>query len=168
VNFLSSGDSCIVALEDSDTVDLITESGEGEIVLVMSEVRPWDGSRERLEQLAAKVETYLAFVESGQLVEQHPEAEGRPLHIRLDTLERPDAEAANALTQIERMLAERSIRFVVEPYPDELVGLARTGMPLDEIIALAEGGVTLDEMGELARRRREQPPRRGLARLLRR
>jgi hypothetical protein len=110
-----------VGVGDASRVDLVTESPSGEIALIMSETRPWDGSPERLLELQNKLNTYYAFVESGELYERYPQAKGRPLRFQLDTLEPLDPATQQVAEEVERSLAEEGIRFVVEQYEPELV-----------------------------------------------
>lgn len=145
-----------MGLEDPTTIDVVSESADGEIGLIMTETRRWDGSPERSKELQDKLNTYVAFVESGRLVEEYPEAQGRAVRIQLDTLEEPDAQTRTILEHVERRLAEESIRFVVERYPQELVEAVRAGIPLEEVVARARDGASLDEIAALARARRDR------------
>jgi len=50
-----------MTVERTGVIDLVTESKEGVVHLVMTEDRPWD--RERLGDLQAKLNTYLVRIQ---------------------------------------------------------------------------------------------------------
>jgi len=116
-----------MSLDQPDVVDLVTESPAGEIALIMSDTGRWDGSPERVLQLQDKLNTYVEFVESGELYERYPEARGRPIRFQLDTLEPLDPTTRRLTDEAARSLAEDGIRFVVEQYDQDLVERARSG-----------------------------------------
>ena len=110
-----------MSLEQAEVVDLVAESPSGEIALIMSDTGAWDGSPERILQLQNKLNTYYAFVESGELSERYPRTRGRPIRFQLDTLEPLDPTTRALADEAARSLAEEGIHFVVEQYEPELV-----------------------------------------------
>lgn len=110
-----------MSVAQGEVIDLVTESPSGEIVLIMSDTDDWDGSPERVLQLQNKLNTYHAFVDSGQLYDLHPQARGRPIRFQLDTLEALDPAAQALADEAARSLAEEGIDFVVEQYEPALV-----------------------------------------------
>lgn len=62
----------------SETVDLLSvEKESGDVVLTVSDHLDWQDSIAHQQILQAKLSTYLAFVEGGQLLAEKPEAKGR-------------------------------------------------------------------------------------------
>lgn len=57
----------------------------------------------------AKVNSYVAFVADGQLVEHVPDAEGRPVRIVLYAFFVPTGEVVEALGMIRRALTEKGL-----------------------------------------------------------
>lgn len=96
-------------LEQPDVVDRIVEEGDGSISLVIKETRPWDGGAAQVDQLVAKVNSYVTFVADGQLVEHVPDAEGRPVRIVLYAFFVPAGEVVEALGTIRAALAEKGL-----------------------------------------------------------
>ena len=94
-----------MTIDNPDVIDLVTYDRAGAILLVMVEHRPWEGSSERLAQLQTKFDRYLAFVNSGELVERYPFAAGRPIQVELRSYEEPDAVTARLLEQIRSQLS---------------------------------------------------------------
>jgi hypothetical protein len=106
-------------IENPDVIDFITQAATGEMVLIMLETRPWDGSVERLYELQNKLNTYVSFVTSGELAERVPQARRQSVRIQLDTLERPDASISDRFDDIESKLGDLGIRFAVNQLLDE-------------------------------------------------
>jgi hypothetical protein len=71
------------SLFDPAKVDLVAESADGIIELVIVQDRPWTGSDAQVSSLQDKVQTYVSFALDGGLVQQFPEAAGRPWRLFL-------------------------------------------------------------------------------------
>ncbi len=100
-------------LEEPGIIDLITREFDGCIGLLMIENRPWDGGRPQVDQLLAKVTTYVEFATEGRLVQQVPAAEDQPVRVVLNTVHPPEGEAVEALRVVEEGLADVGIDFEV-------------------------------------------------------
>src|ERR1700681_2135590 len=69
-----------MSLDNLEVVDAVgTEKDGGTIVLTIFDAWDWDDRREHLLALQAKLNSYFAFVESGQIYEAYPSAAGRTL-----------------------------------------------------------------------------------------
>jgi hypothetical protein len=84
-----------------------------EIVLVMNEPRPWDGSDERLHQLQEKFNAYVSFLLDGELAEAHPDLAGKSARIELRCGQMPDARAVELLGMIHDQLTFQNIKMEV-------------------------------------------------------
>jgi len=89
------------------------DSKTDEIVLVMNEPRPWDGSDERLHQLQEKFNAYVSFLLDGELAEAHPNLAGKSARIELRCAHMPDARAVELLGMIHDQLAFQNIKMEV-------------------------------------------------------
>lgn len=70
---------------DTRVIDLVTHRPEAdEVVLVMTETRPWGRKGGLLLDLQAKFRTYLDFVETGRLATEFPNMAQKRVRIRLD------------------------------------------------------------------------------------
>ena len=69
-----------MSIEQTDVIDIIsTDKMSGEVILTISDHLDWsDGIAHQL-LLQAKLNRYLAFVESGEILESYPNAKGRPI-----------------------------------------------------------------------------------------
>jgi hypothetical protein len=74
-----------MSIEETTTVDSVTiENATGNALLTISDHLPWTSEEGRhLELLQEKINAYLRFIESGELVTKLPEAEGRQVIINL-------------------------------------------------------------------------------------
>ena len=72
-----------MSVEQVDRIDCIsTDSVSGEVVLTISDHLPW-GDHEHLHLLQDKLNTYLAFIESDELLQKYPGADGRQVVIEV-------------------------------------------------------------------------------------
>ncbi|GAA4200996.1 DUF6572 domain-containing protein [Actinocatenispora rupis] len=112
-----------MTVRDGDTVDSITRSADGTAVtLLMIEDRAFDGSRQQVEQVVAKVNTYLRFIQTGQIHRELPDTLGRELRVRLVCQQAPEDELmVTALRSAGGMFARHSVDFGVDVLPPELV-----------------------------------------------
>lgn len=73
-----------MTVENPRVVDFVSINPEtGAVVLTISDHLAWDEEGEHLMRLQEKLNVYLSFIESGELVESCPEAAGRDVHISL-------------------------------------------------------------------------------------
>ena len=95
-------------------IDLFGVDGKtGEVVLVMNEPRPWDGSEERLHQVQEKFNAYVSFLIDGEMTAAHPELAGKPARIEMRCDQMPDERALELLNLIHDQLALQEIKMEV-------------------------------------------------------
>lgn len=72
-----------MSIEQTDIVDVLHIDNEsGEVVLTISDHLEWNGAEgNHLLLLQEKLNTYLRFVESGEILEKNPKAHGRKVVI---------------------------------------------------------------------------------------
>ena len=71
---------------DTGKVDLVAESADGQIELVIVQPGPWTGSDEQLQSFQDKIQTYVSYAVDGQLATQLPSATDRPWVITIRSL----------------------------------------------------------------------------------
>jgi hypothetical protein len=104
----------VTGLANPALIDLFAvDQKSGEVLLVMKEDRPWDGSDERLHQLQEKFNAYVSFVLDGEMLAAHPELTDRKTRIELHCLEMPDERAIELLGLIHEQLALQEIAMEV-------------------------------------------------------
>jgi Family of unknown function (DUF6572) len=84
-----------------------------EILLVMYEPRPWDGSDERLHQLQEKFNAYISFLLDGEMIAAHPELTGKSARVELRSDHRPDERTLALLNLIHDQIALQEIKMEV-------------------------------------------------------
>lgn len=93
-----------------------------EVVLIMVEPRPWDGSEGRLLQLQEKLNAYLSFVLDGEFTENFPDLKDKPVRLQLDCAMPPDAVTNELLKMAREQISFQGIglevRMVGEPMPE--------------------------------------------------
>ena len=101
-------------IERADVIDLFAHNTRSdEVVLVMRESRPWDGSDLQLFQLQEKFNAYVSFLLDGELADAHPELAGKKARIELCCAEMPYGPALDLLNAIHDQLALQDIRVEV-------------------------------------------------------
>jgi hypothetical protein len=84
-----------------------------EVLLVMTEDRPWDGSDERLHEVQEKFNAYVSFLLDGEMLAEHPELAGKRARIELRCADMPDERAVELLGNIHDQLALQEIKMEV-------------------------------------------------------
>ena len=101
-------------LEFAHVIDVVAfDAATGDVVLIMTETRPWDGSDERLYQLQEKVNAYLSFALDGEMAETYPDAAAKPFRLRLKCASEPDPRTLRFIEVIRRQIAYQHIPFEV-------------------------------------------------------
>ena len=95
-------------------IDVIAQDTKtGEVVLVMNEPEPWDGSDTRLLALQERFNTYVSFLLDGEMANEHSELAGKPARIEVRCVHMPDARALELLAMIHDQLAFQEIKMEV-------------------------------------------------------
>jgi hypothetical protein len=74
-----------MSIEQTDTIDFVNiEKTSGDVLLTISDHLDWDETeRQHLVLLQGKLNTYLRFIESGELYQRYPETSERPIVIQI-------------------------------------------------------------------------------------
>ena len=100
-----------MSVDDSRIVDAIgVDRTSGEVILTVADHREWNDA-EHLELLQLKLNAYLAFIESGEIVESYPDARGRQIRIDIVCKFEPDKGAGEFLSHAQE--AVRSAGFAI-------------------------------------------------------
>jgi hypothetical protein len=109
-----------VTIVETDQIDIVaTRPGTSAVRLVIADHLGWEDPDGHLGLLQAKLEAYLAFVESGQLhrLEAPPVPPAPEVAIELAVPSAPPEAAREFLERARAFLAERGIGFSVEIRP---------------------------------------------------
>ncbi len=80
-----------------------------QVLLVMNEARPWNGSDQQLLEVQEKFNAYVSFLLDGELATEHPELADRRARIELHCAAMPDERALELLGNIHEQLALQDI-----------------------------------------------------------
>ena len=107
-----------MTVENPHVVDFISiDEASGDIVLTITDHLPWDGDHAHLMALQGKLNVYLSFIESGELLESRPEAAGRRVRITLVHREPLTSIALRFLGSAEEIIAEAGFGFTWRHLP---------------------------------------------------
>src|SRR6266540_2021756 len=66
-----------MSISETDKIDVIgIDSASGDVILTVSDHLDWEDVGTHLLQLQEKLNTYLAFIESGEMLESYPKSAG--------------------------------------------------------------------------------------------
>jgi hypothetical protein len=100
-----------VAIDDPGVVDIISIDPTGSVVLQVSDHLDWDDSIQHQLNLQEKLNRYLAFVESGEILESYPGAKGRPVMIEIVTQHDPDPGGTRFLEKAKMVIEQAGFAF---------------------------------------------------------
>jgi hypothetical protein len=101
----------LVAIDDPDVVDVVSMDPAGSVVLTISDHLDWHDSIQHQLILQAKLNRYLAFIESGEILESYPGAGGRPVMIEVVTQHDPDGGGIQFLEKAKTVIEQAGFAF---------------------------------------------------------
>lgn len=99
-----------MAVDQPKTIDIVSKDNDG-FVLTICDHLDWNNTQEHLTILQDKINTYLAFLESGEIYENYPDAKGRPLQIEIMFNYRPNLEADAFLLKVKLIIEDAGFTF---------------------------------------------------------
>jgi hypothetical protein len=105
-----------MSVDQPKVIDFIgVDKESGDSVLTISDHLDWSNSREHQMILQDKINSYLAFIESGEVFESYPDSKGRPLVIQVVFKYKPDHEGQQFLARAREVIesAGFSLRYKV-------------------------------------------------------
>jgi len=107
-----------MSIVDTGTIDAIgIDKVSGDVVLNISDHLDWGEEASHLKALEDKVNAYLGYLESGQLVEDMPEAKGRRTMIAVYHQFAPTETAKQVLDGLQAALDSHGIGFTFGALP---------------------------------------------------
>lgn len=99
-----------MSVNQTDTVDFISTTPDGKIILTISDHHFWDETW-HLQLLQDKINSYLQFIESGQIFNDYPNAAGRELIIEIVMQFEPNEEGISFLEKAKGVVTKVAIGF---------------------------------------------------------
>lgn len=99
-----------MTVDQTKVVDFISVDKTGSVVLTVSDHLEWS-SDDHLFQLQEKVNSYLVFIESGELLNEFPNAASRPIRIEVVCKFSPDGRGTHFLSHFRTAVAKAGFGF---------------------------------------------------------
>lgn len=107
-----------MTIEQVDVVDAIsTRSEDGVVVLTISDHLSWEEKTVHSTALEKKLESYVEFVRSGQLLENYPSARGRGVEIEIILKHSPDKDGQRLLDKAREAIVAAGLEFSYKTLP---------------------------------------------------
>jgi hypothetical protein len=105
-----------MSVENPNVIDIIrSEKDGGRVTLTITDHLEW-GDGKHLLKLQDKLNKYLAFIESGEILEKYPGAQGKAVKINVACKFRPDSEGEKFLHLCRGKIAEAGFEFSYETH----------------------------------------------------
>ncbi len=96
---------------DTHVIDIIgTDKTTGECILTITDHLSWDDPN-HLITLQDKLNAYLAFIESGEILKKYPESGRQEIRIQLVTKYEPNDSARNFLARVQSTIQSAGYAF---------------------------------------------------------
>jgi len=104
-----------MAIDDIDKIDMLFKDKEGHAVLVIADHLEWAEFEDRahLVLLQAKINTYLEFIDSGQLAKERPDWKELPVVIQVDGIDEPNEKGLEFYRTAGKVVAEAGASLVL-------------------------------------------------------
>lgn len=108
-----------MTVSEAGVVDFVAvDKATGKCTLTITDHLEWS-DQEHLLQLQEKINCYLAFIESGQILEQFPKAKENSITINVVMLYEPTEEAMNFLKQASTVISGAGFSLTWEVFRDD-------------------------------------------------
>jgi hypothetical protein len=94
-------------IEDTKSIDAIgIDKHTGVVILKIFDHLDWQEEGQHLYLLQEKINSYLRFMESGEVAQAYPDSQGRQLQISISFQEKPVANAIKFLDTAAKIIAD--------------------------------------------------------------
>ena len=104
-----------MSVEQTSVVDFIgTSKDEHEVILTVADHLEWDAENKHLLLLQEKLNSYLRFIESGEIFDSYPSAKGKRIGINVCALHAPEGDALEFLARSKNTIEKAGFSFRFE------------------------------------------------------
>ncbi len=100
-----------MSIEQKDKIDFISTTPDKEVELTISDHLEWDSENNHLLILQDKLNAYLDFIQSGQILEDYPNAYNENIIISVVMKYAPKEDALTFLNHCEKFLEKQGLDF---------------------------------------------------------
>ena len=105
-----------MSVEDPHVIDIIhSEKDGGNVTLTVTDHLEW-GDGEHLMKLQDKLNSYLAFIESGEIFEKYPKEKGKVVKLNVVCKYHPDSEGEKFLNLCRETITKAGFEFSYETH----------------------------------------------------
>lgn len=113
-----------MSIDKANVIDFVgIDKRSAKVILTISDHLPWDGGhkwhKEHLALLENKLNAYLQFIESGQLVEDYPDAKGKKVVISIVGKYTLNDDATAYYGKAKKVVSEAGFDLQFELFKDE-------------------------------------------------
>ena len=109
-----------MSIEERKIVDILSLDSNRDVVLTVSDHLEWTDTDEHQCLLQDKLNDYLAFVETGDLLQQYPKAARKQVLFRVVLKYKPDQAGRIFLERARDILEKAGFRFKYEVSPSHM------------------------------------------------
>jgi hypothetical protein len=106
-----------MAVDNPDVIDIASDDPYGCVVLTISDHLGWDDPVSHLLTLQAKLNRYLAFIESSELVDSRPGAAGKRVAIQVILQHPPTVEGVRFFERAKAIVEAAGFDFAYRVFP---------------------------------------------------
>jgi len=99
-----------MSVSQTDTIDIIGTTPDGKVALTISDHHSWNEPL-HLQLLQDKIIAYLQFIESGQILDDYPDAAGREIIIETVMKFEPNEEGTSFFEKVKEVVTKARIGF---------------------------------------------------------
>jgi hypothetical protein len=100
-----------MSVEDKNKIDSISTNKENEVVLTISDHLKWDDNNEHLLILQEKINSYLDFLENGQIDESYSSAVDKKIMIQIVFKYLPSKTGEEFLEKVDELIKRNGYDF---------------------------------------------------------
>ena len=105
-----------MSVDQPEVIDVVSKDKKGSIVLTISDHLDWNNTQEHLLALQEKINTYLTFLDSGEVYKKYPDAKGRPAEIEIMFHYPPNLQANQFLAKVKPIVENSGYGFRFEQF----------------------------------------------------
>ncbi len=93
-----------MAVDQPKVIDIVSKDQTGNFVLTICDHLDWQDTEEHLLALQEKINTYLDFLDSGEIYEKYPDARGHEKEIEAMFVHAPNSQALLFLSRVKSII----------------------------------------------------------------
>lgn len=103
-----------MSIKESEVIDIIGTSEERDVVILTATDHFKWGSKEHLLMIQEKLNSYLEFLQSGEIYEAYPESKGKKIEVNIVCKYPPDDEGKKFLSLCKDAIEDSGFLFSYE------------------------------------------------------